>query len=218
MSDLRYAADSLGPRLGSRQKRNPTRLSSCIARDILADWSSPSDAVAPPDVPTVLAEFFAAGGRRISSQNTFRDPLDDAGWQVFYIEAQGVCRWAYRGDEPDPEINVREDGPYRPIGCRLDAFLSAAALLEAVMGAPAWRAAEGPESATDFLVALPQLDLPHLGWPKGPITYYGDGGVLAHAQAGFVFIGAHDDAALQNIDARIKHDPRWSLNARNEKE
>ena len=53
-----------------------------------------------------------AGGR-IATQNTFRNPLDDAGWQVFYIEAQGVCRWAYRGYDRDPEIHIREDGPYR---------------------------------------------------------------------------------------------------------
>ena len=185
-------------------------------RDVLAGWSSPSAAVAPRGVPTVLAEFFAAGGRRVSSQNTFRDPLDDAGWQVFYIEAQGVCRWAYRSDEPDPEIHIREDGPYRRIGCRMDDFLSAAALLEAVMGAPAWRAAEGPEEEADALVALPRLDLPHLGWPEGPVTYYGAADVLAYAQSGFVFIGAHVDAALRHIDARIEHDPRWLLNARNE--
>jgi hypothetical protein len=185
-------------------------------RDVLADWSAPSHGVVPPGVPTVLAEFFAAGGRRISSQNSFRDPLDDAGWQVFYIEAQGICRWAYRGDEHDPPIHIREDGPYRPVGCRLDAFLSAATVLEAVMGAPAWRAAEGPEEETDALLALPRLDLPHLGWPEEPVTYYGAGDVLAYAQAGFVFIGAHDDAALHGIDARIKHDPRWLLNGRTE--
>jgi hypothetical protein len=54
------------------------------------------------------------------------------------------------------------------------------------MGAPAWRAAEGPEDETDALVALPRLDLPHLGWPEEPVKYYGAGDVLAYAHAGFL--------------------------------
>jgi hypothetical protein len=75
-------------------------------------------------------------------QNRFQAPVDENGWSVFYVENQHVCTWAYRTDDPDtdPHVYVRvrdrqaSSSSYVPVGCRLDAFLSAAAVTEAVFG------------------------------------------------------------------------------------
>jgi hypothetical protein len=105
-------------------------------RDVLAEWCVPRASFAPVEAPAPLAEFLNAGGAAaLYNQNRFQAPTDEGRWSVFYVESQHVCKWAYRtGDpDPDPQVHVREDQAetYVPVGCGLDAFLSAAAVVEA---------------------------------------------------------------------------------------
>jgi hypothetical protein len=156
-----------------------------------------------------LAAFLGAGGAvALSSQNRFQAPVDERGWSVFYVENQGVCSWAYRTDDQDsdPHVHVCEaGGDHVGVGCRLDAFLSAAAVTEAVMGADIARAGEGPANELDRLLGLERVELPHLGWPLVEARYYCGPDVLAFAHLvtddwAYLFVGARSSEALREID------------------
>ena len=185
-------------------------------RDVLAEWCVPRASFAPVHVPVPLAEFLVAGGAEaLSNQNRFKAPVDEDGWSVFYVENQHVCTWAYRTGDPDedPEVHVREDGPYAPVGCRLDAFLTAAAVFEAVFGAQVWRSGSCPPSSLDQLLGLAQLPLPDLGWPAVSYAYYRGPGVLAHAHfdeyVAWVFVGGRQPEALRDVDERLRNSSDW---------
>ena len=117
---------------------------------------------------------------------------------------------AYRTDDAarDPEVYVRDcqaaNPDWVPVNCRLDAFLSAAAVIEIVLGAPIARAAEGPTRYADLILGLDRVQLPHLGWPRGVATSYYKGRDLlafAHDQEGydFAFVGARHPDALHEL-------------------
>jgi hypothetical protein len=190
-------------------------------REVVNDWCDRSTDAAPDGTPRPLADFWAAGGAAaLSRQNRFQSPADEDGYSVFYVENQGVCAWAYRSDDaaPDPEVHVRDchaaDAHWAPVGCRLDAFLSAAAVIEIVLGAPFGRAAEGPTDDTDRILGLDRVRLPELGWPPGVRTsYYTGPDLLAFAQAeegySFAFVGARNPDALRDMDQRIDASPSW---------
>ena len=157
----------------------------------------------------------------MSNQNRFQAPVDEGGWSVFYAENQHACTWAYRtGDpDPDPQVHVHEDraDAYVPVGCGLDAFLSAAAVVEAVFGAPVGRAGNCPPASLDELLGLPRLPLPSLGWPAVSHVYHRGPGVLAYSHAddhvAWVFVGAREPEALGGIDERLKTSADWEYTA-----
>ncbi len=190
-------------------------------RDVVNDWCGAAGGAAPGDAPRPLADFWAAGGAAaLSQQNRFHAPADEDGYSVFYVENQHVCTWAYRTDDAarDPEVYVRDcqaaNPDWVPVNCRLDAFLSAAAVIEIVLGAPIARAAEGPTRYADQILGLDRLQLPHLGWPPGVTTsYYKGPDLLAFAQDeegyAFAFVGARHPDALHELDERIDTSPYW---------
>jgi hypothetical protein len=129
---------------------------------------------------------------------------------------------AYRTDDAakDPEVFVRDrqasNAALVPVGCRLDAFLSAAAVIEIVFGAPIGRAAEGPTRYVDEVLGLDRVQLPEFGWPRGVTTSYFKGpDLLAFAQDeegyAFAFIGAMHPDALDELDERIATSPHWKF-------
>jgi hypothetical protein len=187
---------------------------------VLAEWCVPRATSDPVRAAAPLAEFLTAGGAAaLYNQNRFQAPVDEDGWSVFYVENQHVCTWAYRTDDPDPDpqVHVREDqaDAYVPVGCRLDAFLSAAAVVEAVFGAPVWRAGSCPPSRVDELLGLPRLPLPGLGWPEVSYAYHRGPGVIAHTHLGdheaWVFVGAREPEALRDMDERLRTSPDWEF-------
>jgi hypothetical protein len=101
-------------------------------------------------------------------------------------------------------------------GSRLDAFLSAAAVIEIVFGAPIGRPAEAPTRDVDEVLGLDRVQLPELGWPRGVTTSYCKGrDLLAFAQDeegyAFAFIGARHPDALDKLDERIETSPHWKF-------
>ena len=125
-------------------------------RELISEWCDGPRRAAPADVPRSRGDFWVAGGATaLSLQNRFQAPADEDGYSVFYVENQHVCAWAYRtGDlSQDPAVYVREPQASNPkwvaVGCRLDAFLTAASVIEIALGAPIGRAAEGPTRHAD---------------------------------------------------------------------
>lgn len=190
-------------------------------REVISEWCEEARGAAPTGVPKPLAEFCEAGGAAVlSRQNRFQVPVNEDGWSVFYVENQYVCTWAYRtGDAAeDPEVHVRDhqasNPTYVPVGCRLDAFLSAAAVIELTFAAPFGHGAEGPTRDVNEILGLDRVDLPELGWPAGVTTsYYRGPDLLAFAQDekgySFAFIGARSAEALREIDERIATNSYW---------
>lgn len=190
-------------------------------REVLSDWCPGPRRTAPTDVPGTLGEFWVAGGARaLSLQNRFQLPADADGYSVFYVENQHVCEWAYRSADvsDDPAVYVREPpASWVAVGCRLDAFLTAAAVIEIGLGARFGRSAEGPARELDDVLGLDRVQLPELGWPPGVSTsYYKGPDLLAFAQDiggghAYVYIGSRHPAALREIDDRINASPHCEL-------
>jgi hypothetical protein len=203
-----------------RMRDHPAMSATLSWREVLAQWCEPRPAIAPAPAPAPLAAFLGAGGAAaLSFQNRFQAPVDEHGWSVFYVENQGVCHWAYRTDDQDadPDVYVCETGgDHVGVGCRLDAFLSAAAVTEAVMGAEIPRAGEGPADDLDRLLGLERVELPHLGWPLVQARYYNGPDVLAFAHLvtddwAYVFVGAQSSGAIREIDLRLRSSPDWTI-------
>ena len=193
-------------------------------REVISDWCDGGRRAAPAVVPGPLEEFWLAGGAQaLSRQNRFQVPADEDGYSVFYVENQHVCEWAYRtGDlSQDPAVFVRELGPSNPewvaVGCRLDAFLTAASVIEIALGAPIGRGAEGPVRSLDEVLRLDRVQLPELGWPPGVTTsYYAGSDLLAFAHDvggghAYAYVGARQPAALHAIEDRVGASPDWEL-------
>ena len=187
-------------------------------REVINDLCEGAHGAAPKGWPKPLGDFWEAGGAAaLSRQNQFQAPEGEDGYSVFYVENQDVCRWAYRtGDAAeDPDVQAPNFG-WVPVGCRLSAFLSAAAVTEIALGAPSGRAAEGPTRYADEVIGLDCVQLPELGWPRGVTTsYYKGPDVLAFAQNedgySFAFVGARRVEALREIDERIEASPYWEF-------
>jgi hypothetical protein len=188
-------------------------------RDVLTNWCTPRETAAPAGVPVAYREFLAAGGRSaLSCQNRFVVPQADGDWMIFYVECQAVCRWAYRADDsdPDPQVYIADAGDttFRPVGLRLDAFLSAAGTQEAVVAAPFGRSGSCHPDDLDPLIGQPRMPVPHLGWPECEVVHYAGPDVLAFAHVvqddlAFAFIAGRTREALAAFDARSTKTSSW---------
>ena len=186
-------------------------------RELLAQWRHAGSPEEAPGAPPPLAEFYAAGGRSFAHQNPFYLPIEEDGWSVFSYEQQGCCRWAFRTGDPDPDpcVFVSEDGTRYAEVCRLDAFITAAAMVEAALSPPAGMVAgQCPEDRIDEALGIERVELPHLGWPAGSTTRYYRGPAslgfaTCHGGWGVAYVGARDDETLRALEARLRDSPDW---------
>lgn len=103
----------------------------------------------PSPIPSLLGQLLALGRTHpaiCSRQNRLIDPIQvDDGLRCFYVENQGVYRWAYQPDGPDPVVVGRshDEDVWVAERQRLSGFLLQVCLFEAVFSAPYSASASG---------------------------------------------------------------------------
>ncbi len=129
-----------------------------------------------PDAPRALVEWHeisAQWGGEITSHN-YAIPLAElaaeAGKIPFWVENQGTWVWAFDPKSEDCSVYEREPSdeptPWRRTGERLSDFLIHATILEAILGAPATKVAQGVP--VDWLWSREgshELPFPAWNWP-----------------------------------------------------
>lgn len=139
-----------------------------------------------PDAPRELVEWHeisAQWGGAITSHN-YAIPLAELaaedGKIPFWVENQGTWVWAFDPNNEDYSVYEREPSdeptPWRRTGERLSDFLIHATILEAVLGAPATKVAQGV--AADWLWSVEgshELPFPAWNWPaRGSRILFGE--------------------------------------------
>ena len=147
----------------------------------------------PPGTPAALAmlDRCARGDYdKFRVQNRLLSPSElergADGRTVFYVENQGVCRWAFLDDGDDPSVEVSlEDGGWLRQGERLSGFLLQVAMAEALFegfGFAAWSNAIDPATADAALAPIPALPLGEWTWPAGGTRFHASKDAIAFRQ------------------------------------
>jgi len=175
----------------------------------LARWFDCAELPAEPlaSIPIALATLHATiGTRTICAQNRLVAPpalatIDDL--TVFYVENQGVCRWAF-GDGADPPVLVKvEGGPWRPESPSVSTFILQLLVFEAAM-APPFGASGSVDGRTLKKLAKRVHPLPIGGWTTSRMRFFGAGGVVGAAMPNGpdfdVWLGARDRRRFEPLD------------------
>jgi hypothetical protein len=157
---------------------------------------------APPGLPRALAALFTRFKPGLVRQNHLVLPGAD---RVFYVENQGNCEWALRGDEEDPQV-IR-DGEVVEAE-RLSGFAIQLVLLEASMGAFEHSASAclNDSQRSRVLALFEEVPLGRWTWPANPTSFHVGPGAVAHIHdiaiapdEAWIFIGARTPADLDRI-------------------
>jgi hypothetical protein len=139
-------------------------------------------------IPSLLGQLLALGRthpRLCSSQNRLIDPAEvDDGLLCFYVENQGVYRWAYRPGEPDPVVVGQYHGANDWVAeqQRLGGFLLQVLLFEAVFSAPCSASAAWlPPAELAAVLEAGGLRpvLTPWRWPTHPTLFHASHGAIA---------------------------------------
>ncbi|MEU9236127.1 hypothetical protein [Streptomyces subrutilus] len=129
-----------------------------------------------PETPKELVEWHEIStqwGGAITSHN-YAIPLselaEEDGKIPFWVENQGTWVWAFEPNSEDHSVYERESSdeptPWRRTGERLSEFLIHATVLEAILGAPATKVAQGVQA--DWLWSQEgtrEFPFPAWNWP-----------------------------------------------------
>lgn len=185
-------------------------------------WFGP--ATTPVDVPAEVprplrAVFEATAGHRVCSQNLLLAPdrlEHDApsAKLVFYVENQGVWRWATEPDAEDPPVYVRsseQSAPWEKESDSLSAFLIQALLLEATFGAPFGASHDGLKARELAKLTKKVRPLSIPSWTSSKTRFFGAGGVIGFATPqgpdAMVWIGAKERERLEPLEALLRDWP-----------
>jgi hypothetical protein len=139
-------------------------------------------------IPSLLGQLVALDRTHpaiCSRQNRLIDPVEvDDGLLCFYVENQGVYRWAYRPGEPDPAVVGRYHGADDWVAeqQRLSGFLLQVLLFEAVFSAPySASAAWLPPAELSAVLEAGGLRpvLTPWRWPTHPTLFHASHGAIA---------------------------------------
>jgi hypothetical protein len=154
----------------------------------------------PPGLPSALAALFTRFTPGLIRQNHL--VLPGAG-RVFYVENQGNCEWALRGDEEDPQV-VR-DGEFVEAE-RLSGFAIQLVLLEASMGAFEHGASAclNDSQRSRVLALFEEVPLGRWTWPANPTGFYVGPSAVAHVHEtapdeAWIFVSARTPADLRQL-------------------
>jgi hypothetical protein len=182
-------------------------------------------------MPTVLRDWYRWAGNRggiLSGQNLLFRPrgerhrhweleIDD-GLLWFYVENQGVYRWATHADGEDPPVFGRYPGlenTWEPEGVSLSEHLIGACLFEAV-----WHSKYGASAAwadhsvlNEIASTIPPIAIGEWRWLDGTRFYARNGAFMIACQndydweGGSVWIGAKTEHPLQFLRPYL--DEKW---------
>lgn len=139
-------------------------------------------------IPSLLGQLLALGRTHpaiCSHQNRLIDPVGvEDGLLCFYVENQGVYRWAYRPGAPDPAVVGQYHGANDWVQeqQRLSGFLLQVCLFEAVFSAPhsasaAWLPPAELAAVLDAGGLRPVLT--PWWWPTHPTRFHASDGAIA---------------------------------------
>jgi hypothetical protein len=182
----------------------------------------------PSPIPSLLGQLLVLGRTHpavCSRQNRLIDPVEvDDGLRCFYVENQGVYRWAYQPGGPDPVVvgqYLDEDG-WVAEQQRLSGFLLQVCLFEAVFSArysasAAWLPLEELAAVLE-LGRLRSLSTPWR-WPEHPTDFHAADAAIAVTSArrgpdgrvgADVMVAAQRLEPLAYLPDRIRrHADRW---------
>jgi hypothetical protein len=140
-----------------------------------------------PQVPSLLARLLRlcqSNPAICSKQNRLISPVEVGDRLLcFYVENQGVYRWAYRPDGDDPVVlgKPSETDDWLPEQERLTGFLLQVCLFEALFSAPytasaAWLPAEALANVLDRGRLRPILT--PWRWPENPTAFLASDGAI----------------------------------------
>jgi hypothetical protein len=179
-------------------------------------------------IPSLLGQLLALGHTHpaiCSRQNRLIDPVEvDDGLLCFYVENQGVYRWAYQPGEPDPVVVGRYHGANDWVEeqQRLSGFLLQILLFEAAFSVPysasaAWLPSE--ELAAVLTLGGLRPVLTPWRWPTHPTRFFASDEAIAvtssqRSTAGTVgtdiMVAAQRPQPLAYLPDRIRqHADRW---------
>lgn len=166
--------------------------------------------------PPLRALYALTAARDVCSQNRLVPPGDLAVEDdklTFYVENQGVFRWATEPRGDDPPVYVRGSAwgaPWQKESGSLSAFLLQLLVLEATFAAPfgASHDALSPRALSSLEKRVRPLPLPP--WASSGTRFYGSGGVIGFAtpqgKERSIWLGAKDIARLDPLSSMLS---RW---------
>lgn len=158
----------------------------------------------------VSSEELAQGGRSRAH--------DDTSMLVFYVENQGVFRWAVDtnvGVDPPVWVQANDHGPaapWRPEADSLSAFLLGLLVIEGTFGAPFGASQDGLDRRGMARLTKRMRPLPLPSWSTTGTRVFGGGGVIGFSQPGGdgsedVWLGARDRQALEPFERLVEDWP-----------
>jgi hypothetical protein len=178
----------------------------------LAAWALGQDL---PSIGEDLLTWLHATGLLHGTSNPWVSlaELDQEGdRRVFYIENQGVCRWAYDASSPLALVSIAWDGPFEPESPSLAAFLVQALFLELLWGSDHTASTWTPEeTGIALLDDLQEIPLPPWSWPSHPHRFHFAEDLLISSCPGepglHLQLGARSPRTLDAL--RDRYDLEW---------
>lgn len=181
-------------------------------RVFLERWfgCTPPPVLPPSELPPPLALLYAiAGEKELCVHHRLVKPAEQVvedGKRTFYVENQGVCRWAVEeGDDPPVWMQGSTHGaPWLKEHDSLSAFLIQMLVLEATFGAPFGASHGALDGRSLKKVTKRLLPLPVGNWASSRTRFFGSNGVIGFAFANGadfdVWVGAKDRLFFEPLE------------------